>query len=117
MGELFVDVAQNKIFPVSKYFTKEQGKSKIEANKWMQGNRAINSVNGLSQFLQQAVNDLFATPNYWDWQVQTTMRKLMDLAKDLVKNHGKYSNVANSCQDFAIHFIEKCAKKEVGSAP
>eukprot|EP01084_Bolivina_argentea_P250222 419172_1 len=48
----------------------------------------------------------------WNGEVQTTMKNLMKLTEDLIRNHGKYSTISNSCQDFVINFVRKCAQKE-----
>ena len=40
------------------------------------------------------------------------MSSLMNLTIDLIENHGQYSEIYNSCQDFAVNFVIKCADKD-----
>eukprot|EP00486_Rosalina_sp_Unknown_P008278 CAMPEP_0201594148 /NCGR_PEP_ID=MMETSP0190_2-20130828/191550_1 /ASSEMBLY_ACC=CAM_ASM_000263 /TAXON_ID=37353 /ORGANISM="Rosalina sp." /LENGTH=188 /DNA_ID=CAMNT_0048053639 /DNA_START=1 /DNA_END=568 /DNA_ORIENTATION=+ len=40
------------------------------------------------------------------------MANLIELSLDLIKNHGSYSEIVNSCQDFVINFARKCADKD-----
>ena len=89
--ELYVDIDQELIFPVSQYFERGKGEKFIKQGKW----RSCDT-----------------TEYNWNGEVETTMRMLIDLALDLIENHGKYSEILNSCQDFAYRFILKCAKKQ-----
>eukprot|EP01084_Bolivina_argentea_P010890 20314_1 len=93
--ELQIDPSKEQILPVSRFISKQDGEKYIEQNKWTQ---------------KDSIGDiLFTKPINWNWEVETKMDNLIQLSIDLIQNHGKYSSILNSCQDFVFRFIGKCA--------
>eukprot|EP01084_Bolivina_argentea_P250221 419171_1 len=104
--ELYVNVNTQKIVPVTNFITQDRGLQHITHKKWTPCTYQNIFAKVRSKLLGKEISV------EWNGEVQTTMKNLMKLTEDLIRNHGKYSTISNSCQDFVINFVRKCAQKE-----
>eukprot|EP01083_Nonionella_stella_P098380 276618_1 len=77
--ELRVDEEKELIWPDSQFISRDRGDEYIKNKKWTM-----------------------------EIEVENTMNNLMELATNLIKNHGKYSSIVNSCHAFVNDFLAKC---------
>ena len=103
--ELYADTNTEKVYPVTQYIDIETGIQHIVTEKWKQ---CIIKDDLMDELLIKAN----MKKKGWNGEVETSMRDIIKLTIDLVNHHGKYSEIANSCQDFVINFAKKCAEKE-----
>lgn len=80
--ELCVDVDELTVFPNTRYLSKFEAAPFVEGGRWK-----------------------------YQFSYQTTLDSLIALVLDLIRNHGRYSNLHNGCQ----HFVEAFLQKIVGA--